>query len=250
MSRNLILLLIIVILIVALYLGVYFFNTSDSKINSLLTPSPSPSPTPTVHITTTPQGYTSPEDEYDEPVVLKDLITAQEAEYIKNFASDKFASSQLVGDFEDKNVRDSETCWIRKSDKVVGNIIRRMCKIVDKPFENAEDLQVVKYKPNGMYRPHHDACCDENELCNDFLKRGGQRIRTIVIYLTDDFDGGETNFPTLNKKYKPSKYSGILFYPLDTQCKTCHPKALHEGSPVTRGIKMICNIWFRESVFV
>lgn len=247
MSRRLTLLLIVVILIVSLCLGVYFLSRSDNKTLSPLMPAPSPA----LNITTTPQGYTSPEDEYTEPIVLRDLITPKEAEYIKSYAANRFASSQLVGDVEDKSVRDSETCWIKKSkDKVVGNIIRRICKMVDKPFENAEDLQVVKYKPNGMYSPHHDACCDENEQCTEFLKRGGQRIRTIVIYLTDDFDGGETNFPTLNKKYKPPKHSGILFYPLDTKCKTCHPKALHEGSPVTRGIKMICNVWIRESVFV
>lgn len=201
-------------------------------------------------ITTTPQGYTSENDDYIEPIILKDVITEDEANYIIQYAKDRFATSQLVGDFEDKSIRDSETCWIKKHDKVVSKIIQRICLMVDKPYENAEDLQVVKYKANGMYKPHHDACCDGNEQCKEFLKRGGQRVRTIVIYLTDDFDGGETNFPTLNKSYKPSKHSGILFYPLDSKENTCHPHALHEGSPVTRGVKMICNVWIRESVFV
>jgi prolyl 4-hydroxylase len=200
--------------------------------------------------TTTPKGYTSEEDDYIEPVVLKDIITEDEAKYIIQYAKDRFAASQLVGDFEDKSIRDSETCWIKKHDKVVNKVIQRICTLVDKPYENAEDLQVVRYKTNGMYKPHHDACCDSNEQCEEFLKRGGQRVRTIVIYLTDDFEGGETNFPTLNKSYKPSKYSGILFYPLDSKDNTCHPHALHEGSPVTRGVKMICNVWIRESVFV
>lgn len=246
MSRTLTLLLIVVMLVIALYVWFHLLNNDNGCKKGTTKKTLSP----VTHVTTTPQGYTSPEDKYIEPVVIKDVITPQEAKYIMKYAADKFAVSQLVGDFEDKSVRDSETCWIKKSDKIVGDIIKRICKIVDKPVEHAEDLQVVKYKENGMYRPHHDACCDENEQCTEFLKRGGQRIRTVVIYLTDDFDGGETNFPTLNKKYKPPKHSGILFYPLDTQCKTCHPKALHEGSPVTRGIKMICNVWIRESVFV
>jgi prolyl 4-hydroxylase len=245
MYRTFVLLGIIILLLTGLLVGVYFLNNNKSAAKS-----GTPAPSPAVTITTTPKGYTSIENSYDEPVILKDIITPQEAAYIMNYASDKFAASQMVGDFEDKSVRDSETCWIRKSDNVVSGITKRICKMVNKPFENAEDLQVVKYKPNGMYRPHHDACCDDNEQCNEFLKRGGQRVKTVVIYLTDDFEGGETNFPTLNKKYKPAKNSGILFDPLDTDCTTCHPKALHEGSPVTRGTKMICNVWIRESVFV
>lgn len=223
--------------VVAVYMGIV---RRTYKVESYTPPT----------ITRTPQGYTSDEDGYIEPTILKDVVTPEEAQYIMDYASNKFASSQLVGDFEDKSVRDSETCWIRKSDDKISVIIKRICKLVGLPFDNAEDLQVLRYKTNGMYRPHHDACCDDNEQCTEFLKRGGQRIRTVVVYLTDDFEGGETNFPTLNKKYKPCKYSGLMFYPLDLKSRTCHPKALHEGSPVVNGTKIICNLWFRESVFV
>jgi prolyl 4-hydroxylase len=234
-----ILIVLIVILVVSMIIWLYFSRLNYvENLNS------------EHHITTSPQGYTAIEDDYDEPTIIKDVVTPYEAQYIIDHASDKFTKSLLVGDILDKNIRDSETCWISKSDKIVGDIIKRISIMVNKPFENAEDLQVVKYKLNGLYRPHHDACCDDNNECNEFLKRGGQRIITVVIYLTDDFEGGETNFPNLNKKYKPPKYSGIMFYPLDKTFKTCHPKALHEGTPVTRGTKIICNVWFRESTFV
>ena len=41
--------------------------------------------------------------------------------------------------------------------------------------------------------------------CQDFLKRGGNRYATFLLYLNDDFEDGETYFPLRNKKIKPEK---------------------------------------------
>lgn len=197
-----------------------------------------------------PKGYTKVTADYIEPNVIENLISKEEADYIINFSQGKFKNSQMVGDFQDESYRKSETCWLSKNDKIAKGIINRICKMIGKKLENAEDLQIVRYKPNGMYRKHHDACCDKNKECTDFLKRGGQRTHTIVIYLTDDFEGGETKFPELNKSYKPKKYSGLLFHTMDVKNNTCHPKAIHEGTDVLKGVKLICNVWFREGIFV
>jgi prolyl 4-hydroxylase len=234
--------LIVFIVVCLLYFFNYFklytedFVQNSSKINST---------------ELIPNGYCDCNANYIEPIILNNIITPKECKYIISYANKRFKKSQLVGDNENKSIRDSETCWIHKKDnEIVGNIIRRVCKQLGKPFENAEDFQVVRYKTNGLYKPHHDACCDNTKECKDFLKRGGQRILTIVIYLTDNFKGGETNFPNLGKRYKPPKYSGVLFHPLDSKQSKCHPYALHEGTTVKNGIKMIANIWIREGVFV
>jgi prolyl 4-hydroxylase len=126
----------------------------------------------------------------------------------------------------------------------------RIANIVNLPLENAESLQVVRYEPDGYYKEHHDSCCDNTKICNDFIKRGGQRIKTVLIYLNDDFEEGSTYFPLLNKKYKPPKYSAIIFNPLAKNSNKCHPLALHAGLPVKSGIKYIANLWFREGKFV
>jgi hypothetical protein len=47
-------------------------------------------------------------------------------------------------------------------------------KTLKQKYENCEDLQIVKYDENGYYREHHDSCCDDNEHCKEFIKRGGQ----------------------------------------------------------------------------
>ena len=104
---------------------------------------------------------------------------------------------------------------------------------------------MVKYEPNGYYNEHHDSCCDNNDKCKEFTK-DGNRILTMVIYLNDDFEGGATRFPKIDKNFKPKKYSGILFYPMNKNGDKCHTNSLHAGMPVTKGQKYIANVWIRE----
>jgi prolyl 4-hydroxylase len=39
----------------------------------------------------------------------------------------------------------------------------------------------------------------------------GQRIATFLVYLNDDYEGGETDFPDLGLRYHGAKRGGILF---------------------------------------
>lgn len=195
--------------------------------------------------------YALKTDPYEEPYIINNIITEDEAKYIIYNASSKFDDSSILGQIVDHNIRKSKTAWLHKNDDtVILTIMLRIANIVNLPLENAESLQVVRYEPDGYYKEHHDSCCDNTEICNDFIKRGGQRIKTVLIYLNDDFEEGSTYFPVLDKKYKPPKYSAIVFNPLAKNSNKCHPHALHAGLPVKSGIKYIANLWFREGKFV
>lgn len=195
--------------------------------------------------------YALKTDPYEEPYIINNIITEDEAKYIIYNASSKFDESTILGQVVDHDIRKSKTAWLHKiDDTVILTIMLRIANIVNLPLENAESLQVVRYEPNGYYKEHHDSCCDNTEICNDFIKRGGQRIKTVLIYLNDDFEEGSTYFPLLDKKYKPPKYSAIIFNPLAKNSNKCHPHALHAGLPVKSGVKYIANLWFREGKFV
>lgn len=190
-------------------------------------------------------------DPYDEPYIINNIITKEEAKYIIDNASIEFNDSTIAGQVLNTNIRKSKTAWLYKeSDPLILNIVTRIANIVKLPIENTEALQVVRYEPNGYYKEHHDSCCDNSNICYDFIKRGGHRIKTVLIYLNDDFTEGATYFPVLNKKYKPPKYSAIIFNPLAVNCNKCHPKALHAGLPVASGVKYVANLWFREHEFI
>ena len=187
-------------------------------------------------------------DEYILPTIHENIISASEAKYIIDKSTNHFKDSVIVGGY-DYNIRKSKTVWLNKIDPIVKSIITKVCKMTDTPYENAEHLQVVKYDTNGYYNEHFDSVTNYDEQSQHFLKQGGHRIITMLIYLNDDFSDGETHFPILMKKIKPPKYSGILFYTLDKNLKKCHPKALHAGLPIKSGNKYIANVWIRQKLY-
>lgn len=115
------------------------------------------------------------------------------------------------------------------------------------PIENYEQLQVVRYKPDQKYDAHYDACIDnENQKCNEDIKRfGSYRYATFIIYLNDDFDEGETEFPYKFKKIKPKKGKGVLFFNLNDTFDDVRYNSFHAGLPPKNGDKWMCNKWIR-----
>jgi prolyl 4-hydroxylase len=194
------------------------------------------------------RGYCDINAEYTEPVFYPDFITPEQSNKIKLLAEPEFTESTTVSGI-DTDIRKSQTAWLSRDEPVVKNIIEQVCAITNLPFSHAEKMQVVKYGPNGYYNEHYDASCDNNKECVEFEKNGGQRKITMLIYLNDDFEGGETNFPTLKQTYKPQKNGGLLFYSLQNDGNQCHPKSLHAGVPVKSGNKYICNVWVRENPY-
>ena len=96
-------------------------------------------------------------------------------------------------------------------------------------------MQVLRYTPGGHYAPHQDIL--ENET--------NPRMYTFIFALNDDYEGGETEFPKIGKKFKLEKGDVLFFdtldnYELDTS------KALHGGRPVKSGEKWVCNLWVHK----
>ena len=195
-------------------------------------------------------GAATLDETYTMPQVYPNFITSDEAQKIKEIAGPNLQDSTTVGSVSQPQIRKSKTAWISKSNPVARDIINRVCQITGKPFANCEDLQVVYYGPGNYYKYHNDSCCDNHESCAKFFKRGGQRLHTMLIYVNDGYEGGETHFPNLNKKFKPPQYSGVLFNSMNDQGDKCHPLGRHAGMPITQGEKWICNIWTREREFI
>lgn len=194
-------------------------------------------------------GYGLDNDPYVKPFVVSDLLTPTQCKQIMQFCEDKLVDSEVVGG-KHQHIRNSKQHWIPKTNELVKHIFEKVSYMFNIPIENAEDLQVVRYQPDQYYNEHHDSCCDDNEKCNEFTKRGGQRRLTVLIYLNNEFEGGYTKFKNLDIEMKAPTGSAIVFYPLTLNTNKCHPMALHAGMPVSKGEKWIANLWFRENKFV
>jgi|TARA_B110000240_G_scaffold176409_2_gene204293 predicted 2-oxoglutarate/Fe(II)-dependent dioxygenase YbiX len=173
---------------------------------------------------------------YRKPQVIKGILSDKERRYIITLAEDKLEDSKITtGKIVNESIRKSKTAWLSKNDPIVDRIIRKCIKYTDKHVTNFEKLQVLKYEKNGHYKYHQDC----------FIGDKNKRIHTFILALNDDYDGGETHFPHINKSYKLSAGDALFFDTLNKwECMSS--KALHGGLPVKSGEKWICNLWVRK----
>lgn len=174
---------------------------------------------------------------YKEPMVIPKVFTPKECDSIIKMAETRLEPSNMDTDFHiNKTVRDSETAWIDPQESRVANkMIRKCVSFTDRKPVNSEHLQVLKYKEGGFYKLHQDSFYDEQN----------PRTVTAIIALNDDYEGGETVFPNLGKKFKLNKGDVLLFNNF-TDWGYQTPKSLHGGEPVKSGVKWICNLWIHR----
>lgn len=174
---------------------------------------------------------------YIEPVRLPKFLSEDEVRYIKEKAGSKLETSTVGEDRQvDKKQRDSETAWLSLEDPVVRGVAERCARLTDRPLCNCEQLQVLRYGVGGKYEPHQDVFSDT---------KGNKRMYTFILALNDDYEGGETVFPNLGKKFKLERGDALFFHTLDNY-ELMTSKALHGGSAVKSGEKWVCNLWFNK----
>ena len=175
---------------------------------------------------------------YNEPIVISNFISEDEVEHIKQKALGNLTSSTFGPDLEsDQTIRNCKSVSLYSSDPVVKRITEKCASHAHMTFYNCEDLHVVHYEKGGYYKHHYDT---------NFASTEGQRIYTFILALNDDYEGGETEFPNLNNKFKLKVGDAIFFQNLDNH-GSFTSKALHGGRPVKSGEKWICNLWIRDT---
>ncbi|XP_002160179.1 uncharacterized protein LOC100198447 isoform X1 [Hydra vulgaris] len=95
--------------------------------------------------------------------------------------------------------------------------------------------QVTSYPEGVGYKSHTD-CSLDSKLLND-------RYATILIYLQDVKEGGETVFSKLGIKIKPKKGSLVIWNNMD-DLGNCLLLSTHEASKVIKGKKYILQRWY------
>jgi prolyl 4-hydroxylase len=180
---------------------------------------------------------------YPKPRVWKNFLTPQECDEIIKISQPQLKESTVSQKrVVDEKIRKSETCYLKKEISVVGKLVDRVCWWLGRPSENAEKLQVVRYKPGGFYNVHQDSSCFVDETSEN------ERLYTVLVCLNDGFEGGETEFPGIGEKFKLKKGDALFFNTLNS-ARRCDKRADHAGKPVTSGEKWIANVWVRQKKY-
>ena len=173
---------------------------------------------------------------YPKPVVIENFLSENERIHIKQEAKSKLQVSTVDKDRRvDEQIRKSETAWLSTEDPIVRSVVERCVSRTDRPIENCEQLQVLRYTEGGHYNPHQDV----------FYQDKNKRLYTFIIALNDEYEGGETAFPYLNEKYKLNAGDALFFHTLDNYGLDT-TDALHGGQPVKSGEKWVCNLWVHK----
>jgi len=114
----------------------------------------------------------------------------------------------------------------------LSEIVIKACDIYKSynPFSYGIKLRgfdILRYSVGEKFDEHVDAIYGNKLFQN--------RQRSVLIYLNDDYEGGETRFIRQELQIKPPAGSLAMFPPFYT-----HP---HSGEPVTKGTKYVVVGW-------
>ena len=132
-----------------------------------------------------------------------------------------------------------------QSDIVLMMLRARIAASAGLLFRNLEPAQVLHYTVGQEFKSHHDFLDLSVPGYARSAAMHGQRVATFLLYLNDDYDGGETEFLEIGIRHKGRKGDGLLFWNVGEDGKP-DPKTLHAGTPPTRGVKWVLSQWLRR----
>jgi prolyl 4-hydroxylase len=176
--------------------------------------------------------------------LFPNLLSQEECQYLIDLAGPALRPSVVVdpvtGQMQPHPVRTSENAmfpWVDEN-PVIHAINRRIAAASGTDVHSGEPLQVLRYLPGQQYRPHHDAIPNADN----------QRVMTMLVYLNDDYAGGETQFLSTGLQVKGAAGDALLFHNSNSSGQP-DPMAEHAGLPVTSGQKLLASRWIHERRF-
>jgi prolyl 4-hydroxylase len=184
-------------------------------------------------------------------VVFGDLLSAAECDGLIAEAASRLQRSQTLdpqkgGEQVDPARTSNGMFFTRGESELTQRIEARIAKLLNWPVENGEGLQVLHYEPGAQYEPHYDYFDPEAPGTPAVLKHGGQRVASLIMYLSSPERGGATTFSDIGFDVAPQRGNAVFF-----SYSRPHPstQTMHGGAPVLAGEKWIATKWLRERVF-
>lgn len=173
-------------------------------------------------------------------VVLGSVLDDAECEALIQLSKDRLQRSKIGSTREVSEIRTSSGAFLSGiEDDVLARVEKRVSAIMGIPIEHGEGLHILNYKPGEEYKEHLDYFAPTSKAASN------NRIATLVLYLNDVEEGGETVFPKLNFTVNPKKGMAVYFEYFYNE-PLLNELTLHSGAPVTKGEKWIATQWMRR----
>jgi prolyl 4-hydroxylase len=176
----------------------------------------------------------------DEPLILilENVLSNLECDALVDLAKNRMERAKIGKSHVVSDIRTSSSMFFEESENVwIKKVETRVSELMNIPVSHADPLQILHYKPGEQYQPHYDYFTSGNVVNN--------RISTLVMYLNDVDEGGETYFPSLHFSVTPKKGSAVYFEYFYNDYHL-NELTLHGGNPVAVGEKWVATQWMRR----
>jgi prolyl 4-hydroxylase len=182
-------------------------------------------------------------------VLLGNVLSHEECDALIDYSEQRLERSPVIADSDGKTQvhadRTSRGAMLQRGEtELIARVEARLAALARWPVERGEGMQLLRYEKGNEYRPHFDWFDPALPGPRKHLERGGQRLATIVIYLSEVEQGGGTSFPNIGLQVQPKKGSAVFFANTDLY-GTPDRQTLHAGEPVVKGVKVIATKWLR-----
>jgi len=129
------------------------------------------------------------------------------------------------------------------ADLVVEVVRQRIANQLGAPLACLEMSQVLHYGVGQEFVLHCDFL--DPQALREEIARNGQRVATVLIYLNQDFEGGQTSFPRLGIDHRGRTGDALVFGNIDAAGNP-DPRSQHAGCPPISGEKWVFSQWVRN----
>lgn len=181
--------------------------------------------------------------------LMDDFLGPEQCETLIGLIDEGSAPSPIFDADKHPGHRTSYTCHLGRANPTVLQTDLAICGLLGLEHENGESLQGQRYFAGQEFRRHADFFYVDQPYWEDVKVNGGQRTWTAMIYLDEPAAGGATCFPHLEVEVSP-KRGRLLAWNNMADDGSPNSWTIHEGQPVTGGVKHIVTKWFREKPWV
>jgi prolyl 4-hydroxylase len=136
---------------------------------------------------------------------------------------------------------------LMQADVVQVLVQTRISAAIGIPVEHMEGPTVLHYAPGEQITNHYDFVNPRIPNYDKEIAERGQRVITFLVYLNEDYEDGETEFPTLGLRYRGGKRGGLAFAN-SVPNGEADLRMVHAGRPPRDGAKWLLSQFVRNRV--
>lgn len=183
--------------------------------------------------------------------VIEGFATAGECDWLVARAGEGMRRARVYG-HDVPGAREAETrtntesdYTFQRADLVLAILRERIAASLGRSPACFEVTKLLRYQPGEQFSLHADYQEPDSPAQALEIARHGQRVVTFLVYLNDDYAGGETDFPEAGFRYRGRRGDALWFSNVDAGGAP-DPRSIHAGLPPVAGTKWLLSQWVRD----